>query len=104
MSTIRVALANIRPGATGDESVALAVEAVAQASREKADVICFPECYVPGYRTPRRVMPPPDAAFLEQAWSTIAHAAQSARVAVVLGTERIVDGTTRITALVIDRD
>ena len=104
MSTVRVALANIRPGSTGDDSVALAQEAVAQSSREHADVICFPECYVPGYRTPSRVMPPPDAAFLERACSTIADAARSAHVAVVLGTERIVDQRTRITALVIDRD
>jgi predicted amidohydrolase len=49
-------------------------------------------------------MPPPDAAFLERAWATIAEAAAAARVAVVLGTERFVDGAPRITALVVDRD
>jgi Tfp pilus assembly protein PilW len=49
-------------------------------------------------------MPPPDAAFLERAWSVVAEAAAAADVAVVLGTERIVDGKPRITALVIDRD
>jgi predicted amidohydrolase len=49
-------------------------------------------------------MPPPDAAFLDRAWSTIASTAAAAGVAVVLGTERIVDGRPRITTLVVDRD
>jgi predicted amidohydrolase len=59
---------------------------------------------VPGYRTPGKKIPPPDAAFLERAWSAIAETAAAANVAVVLGTERLVDGAPRITALVIDRD
>jgi predicted amidohydrolase len=50
------------------------------------------------------VIPPPDQAFLERAWSDIAAAAATATVAVVLGTERVVQGAPRITALVIDRD
>jgi predicted amidohydrolase len=100
----RIALANIRFPSTPEESVALAVEAIAQASEERADLICFPECYVPGYRRPGQPMPPPDAAFLDRAWSTIANAVEKANVAVVLGTERIVDGALLIAALVINRD
>jgi predicted amidohydrolase len=100
----RIALANIRFPSTPEESVALAVEAVAQASEERADLICFPECYVPGYRRPGQPVPPPDARFLDRAWSTIAKAAAKASIAVVLGTERIVDGALLITALVINRD
>ena len=50
-------------------------------------------------------MPPPaDSAFLECAWATIAAAAKKSNVAVVLGTERIVDAKLRITVLVIDSD
>jgi predicted amidohydrolase len=104
MSTVRIALANIRRAATPDDSVALARVAIAQAAREEAVIVCFPECYVPGYRTPGTPMPPPDAAFLDRAWADIAEAAAAARVAVVLGTERFVDGAPRITALVVDRD
>ena len=48
--------------------------------------------------------PPPDPAFLEHAWSAIAAAAAKATLAVVLGTERLVDGALLATALVIDRD
>jgi predicted amidohydrolase len=104
MSTVRIALANVRSATTPDESVVLARAAIAQASAERALIVCFPECYVPGYRAPGRTIPPPDAAFLERAWSAIAEAAAAAGVAVVLGTERLVDGVPRLTALVIDRD
>jgi predicted amidohydrolase len=49
-------------------------------------------------------VPPPDAAFLDFAWSTIAAAAAKAGVAVILGTERMHADALLITALVIDRD
>jgi predicted amidohydrolase len=51
-----------------------------------------------------KLPPPPDPAFLERAWSAIAAAAAKATLAVVLGTERIVDGALLATALVIHRD
>jgi predicted amidohydrolase len=44
----RIALANIHFPETPEESVMLTQQAIAQASSESADVICFPECYVPG--------------------------------------------------------
>jgi predicted amidohydrolase len=104
MSTFRIALANLRFPATPEESVALAEQAVAQAGREGAGIICFPESYVPGYRAPEKSIPPPDAAFLEGAWARIAAAAARANVAVILGTERVVNGKLLITALVINPD
>jgi predicted amidohydrolase len=100
----RIALANIRYPATPEESVTLAQQAIDQASAERADVICFPECFVPGYRGMGKQVPPPDPAFLERAWSEIASAAGKAKVAVVLGTERVADGALLISALVINRD
>ena len=104
MSTFRIALANIRFPSSPEESVALAEDAIDQASIEGADIICFPECYVPGYRGMGKVVPPPDTAFLERAWSRIAAAAGKANLAVVLGTERIADNALLATALVINRD
>ena len=104
MATVRIALANLPYAAAPDESVTLAHDAIAAAADRRADVICFPECYVPGYRGLGHHPPPPDAAFLDRAWSSIAEAAANASVAVVLGTERLVNGGTRISALVVDRD
>jgi predicted amidohydrolase len=104
MKAFRIALANIRYPATPEESVTLAERAIAEATIERADLICFPECFVPGYRGMGKAVPPPDTAFLERAWSAIAAAAAKASVAVVLGTERVVDDTLLITALAVNRD
>ena len=104
MNLYRIALANLRYPATPEESVTLAAQAIAQASSERAEIICFPECYVPGYRGLGKSPPPPDAAFLERAWSAIREAAAKAGIAVVLGTERVVDGALIATALAVDRD
>jgi predicted amidohydrolase len=101
---MRIALANLRFPKSPDESVALAENAVVEAGRANAAIVCFPECYVPGYRGLSTVVPPPDPRFLERASSAISSVAKRARVAVVLGTERVVDGALRITALVIGAD
>jgi predicted amidohydrolase len=102
--SIRVALANLREPRTPDDSLQLATSAVAEAGRRGAAVICFPECFIPGYRWPDEQPPPPDPAFLEQAWKTVADAARQARVAVILGTERITDRGLQITACVINAE
>lgn len=103
-ASLRVALAQLPYPETADASVEHAVRAIHEAHRQGAAIVAFPECYVPGYRGPGLARPAPDAAFLEEAWTTIAAAAAEAHVAVVLGTERIVDGGVRATALVIDAD
>ena len=103
MNTFRIALANIRFPATPEESITLAVQAIDQASIKGVRIICFPECFIPGYRVGKPV-PPPDPEFLERAWSVIAKAAAKANLTVVLGTERFVDGALVATALVIHQD
>jgi predicted amidohydrolase len=77
---------------------------VGRAASEGADIICFPECFVPGYRTPHRKVPPPDPVFLNRAWSSVGAAALRANLAVVLGTERVVEGQTLLSAVVFNRD
>jgi predicted amidohydrolase len=106
MPLFRFALASVPFAATPDESVALAQRAIADAAAAGAELVCFPECYVPGYRWPGTppLLPLPSADFLERAWSSIADAAASANVAVILGTERLVEGRLLITALVINKD
>jgi predicted amidohydrolase len=101
---VRIALANLPYPPTPEDSVTGAAHAIAQAGAAGADIVCFPETYVPGYRGLGHQVPPPDAAFLERAWSALGHAAREAQVAVVLGTERVVEGAPRISALVFNRD
>ena len=104
MSPFRIALANIRFPTSGDESVRLVEQAITDASSQHAGLVCFPECFVPGYRGPGKDVAPADAAFLERAWTKIASAAGRAKIAVVLGTERVVEGGVLISALVIGSD
>ena len=104
MALFRIALANIIFPMTPEDSIAHVEQAVAEASQKGARVICFPECYVPGYRGLGRVLPPPDTKFLERAWSVIAGAAKKAQITVVLGTERLVKDALVATVLVINAD
>jgi predicted amidohydrolase len=104
MSTFRIALANLRFPATPEESVTLAQDVIAQAAIQGAGIICFPECFVPGYRAMGKAIPPPDPGFLERGWSLIAAAAAKANLTVILGTERVVDSALFATALVINPD
>ena len=104
VAVVRIALANIRVPTTPDDSVRLATSAVADAGRRGAAVICFPECFVPGYRWPGQDAPPHDPAFLERARAAVADAARLARVAVILGTERATDRGLQATVCVINPD
>jgi predicted amidohydrolase len=104
MNIFRIALANIPFPANPEESVTLAEKAIGQASTERADLICFPECFLPGYRGLGKQVPAPDPVFLERAWAAVAAAAAKATLTVVLGTERIADGALLASALVINRD
>lgn len=103
MSTFRIALANLRFPASPEDSVRLAEQAIPQASADGAGIVCFPECFVPGYRI-GKPMAPPEPEFLESAWARIAAAAAKAKIAVILGTERVVGQARRISALVINPD
>ena len=91
MSTFRIALAEYPvPGEPGGIAIRLAGQSIEQAGLEHAGIICFPECFVPGYRGPTtRRCRLPTPAVLERAWRTVASAAARAHVLpVVLGTER----------------
>jgi predicted amidohydrolase len=104
MPVVRIALANLRFPASPDDSIAATTRAIRDAGREGARVVCFPECFVPGYRAPGRNIPPPDRSFLERAWSRAREAAAAAGVTAIVGSERIVDGALRATAVVIGAD
>jgi predicted amidohydrolase len=104
MITFRIALANLAFPTTPAAALTMAEQAIAEASTAKAGLVCFPECFVPGYRAPQHAVPPHDPAFMERAWSAVAQAAARSRVGVILGTERRVGAELRITALVVNPD
>jgi predicted amidohydrolase len=96
----RIALANLRFPASADESVALAEQAIADAGHAGAAIVCFPECYVPGYRAPGRTVAEPDRLFLERAFQRTRAAAARAGITAIIGTERFVTGRLVATTLV----
>jgi predicted amidohydrolase len=102
----RIALANLRFPTTPDDSIVLSCDAIAAAAAAHAEILCFPECFVPGYRAPHKPIPPPDQAFLTRAWASIAQATAQARIMVILGTERLIDNEPlpRATTLVLNPD
>lgn len=104
MSLVRIALANLPFPESRDHSVRLAVDAIGKAGEQRAAIVCFPECFVPGYRLAGKTVAPPDAEFLQHAWAEIAAAAADAGTAVILGTERLAGERLYITALVIRSD
>jgi predicted amidohydrolase len=104
MSTVRIALANLRSPSTPDESVQLATAAIAEAGRRDALIICLPECFIPGYRWPGVTMPTPDPVFLARALATIRDATRSARTTVILGIERVTNDGLQISVCVINPD
>ena len=104
MTTARIALASVPYPDTPDDAVAIVEHAIAQAASVRAEIICFPECFLPGYRGLGFSPPQPDQSFLEHAWDTIGRAAAKASLSVVLGTERVVDDELRISTLVINGD
>jgi predicted amidohydrolase len=104
VALFRIALANLRFPSTPQDSIVLAAQAIEQAALRGARIVCFPECFVPGYRAIDKRVPPPNPEFLERAWSEIAKVAANANISVILGTERFVDDALVATALVIDPD
>ncbi|MGV8907847.1 MAG: carbon-nitrogen hydrolase family protein [Propionicimonas sp.] len=104
MPTVRIALANLAFPDSPDAAVRATEQAIVEAAAVGADLVCFPECFVPGYRALGAPVPPADAAWLEASHRRVAEAARVARIAVALGTERFVDGALRITVLVIGPD
>ncbi|HEY6461493.1 MAG TPA: carbon-nitrogen hydrolase family protein [Polyangiaceae bacterium] len=104
MSPFRIALAQLRYPSSPEESVGLAEKAIADAARAGARLVATPECYVPGYRAPGREVPRPDPGFLGEAWSRLAAACGKAHITAVMGTERVVEGSLRITVVVLDAD
>ncbi len=104
MSSVRLALANLPFPASPDAAVEATCAAIADAARAGADLVCFPECFLPGYRALGAPVPPAEPAWLAAAHTRVVGAAGASRVAVVLGTERFVDDRLRITALVAGPD
>jgi predicted amidohydrolase len=97
-----VALASPRVAATFEEGLEKVEWLVSEASSRGADVVCFPEAYLPGLRGQDFEVPPFDSTQHDRALEAAAGCARRHDVAVILGMERVSDAGRQIAAYVID--
>jgi len=97
-----IGLASPRLASSVDEGLENIRQCLSDAARRGAEIICFPEAYVPGLRGQDFEVPPFDAAQLERTLRTVSQWARAFAVATILGTERFADGGRQNAAFVID--
>ena len=85
---MRLALSALGFPGSPEQSVRAACDAVAQAASAGADLVCFPECFVPGYRALGATVPEVDQAWLGTAHAEVCDAAGRAGVAGILAQDR----------------
>lgn len=100
----RVAVASTPATATLAEAVPAATEAIAEAGRLGAAIVCLPETALPGHRSQPRHVPDVSAAEMETAIAAVAAAARAARVVAVVGAELPAPAGREIVAVVLGDD
>ncbi len=97
-----IALASPRVAASVEEGLDKVEQALAEAAVRGAEIVCFPEAYLPGLRGLDFDVPPFDRAQQDRALGTVARLARAYRVATVLGMEWHTDAGRQIAAVVVD--
>src|SRR5262245_44451824 len=97
-----VALATPRVAASVEECLDKIKQSLSEAAARGAEIVCFPEAYLPGLRGLDFEVPPFDRTQQERALGAVDDWARSYRVAVVLGTEWHTDAGRHIAAAVVD--
>src|SRR6185436_9134089 len=97
-----IGLASPGVATTIDDGLERIKRLLSQASAQGAEVVCFPEAYLPGLRGQDFEVPPFDEATQERVIRAVAEWARTYRVATILGTERITAAGRQIAAYVFD--
>lgn len=97
-----VGLASPRVAASIDDGLERIRRCVADASAQGAEIVCFPEAYLPGLRGQDFDVPHWDEAEQERALRAVSGHARTHGIAVILGMERISNAGRQITAFVFD--
>jgi predicted amidohydrolase len=87
---------------TLDEGLDKIKRLLAEASAQGAQIVCFPEAYLPGLRGQDFEVLPFDRTQQEWALQVVAQWARTYRVATILGMERLTEAGRQIAAFVID--
>ena len=97
-----IALASPKVAATLDDGLDKIKRLQSEASAQGAEIVCFPEAYLPGLRGQDFAVLPWDQALQERALQAVAQWARAYTVATILGMERVTPAGRQIAACVID--
>jgi predicted amidohydrolase len=97
-----IALASPCIASTFDEGLDKIKQLLSDASAQGAEIVCFPEAYLPGLRGQDFEVLPWDRSQQEQALHVVGQLARTYAVATILGMERVTDAGRQIVAFVID--
>jgi predicted amidohydrolase len=99
-----VALASPRVASGINDGLDRIKRLVTDAAARGAEIVCFPEAYLPGLRGQDFDIPDFDRADEERVLRAVAACARELRIAVILGMEHLTDAGRQIAAFVLDAD
>jgi predicted amidohydrolase len=97
-----VALASPRVATSIDDGLERAARLMAEAAAQSAEIVCFPEAYLPGLRGVDIDVPPFEQADQDRAMQAVAEVARKYAIATIMGMERLTDAGRQIVAVVFD--
>src|SRR5258707_7750776 len=97
-----IALASPRVASTLDEGLDKIKRFLSEASAQGAEIVCFPEAYLPGLRGQDFEVLPFDQTDQERVLQTVAQWARTYAVATILGMERLTEAGRQNVAVVLD--
>jgi predicted amidohydrolase len=97
-----IALASPRVATNLDEGLNKVKHLISEASSQGAEIVCFPEAYLPGLRGVDFEVPQFDMAQQERVLRTVGQWTRDYAVATILGMERLTEAGRQIVAAVID--
>jgi predicted amidohydrolase len=99
-----IGLASPGVASTLDEGLDKIERLLSEASAQGAEIVCFPEAYLPGLRGQDFEVVPFDRTQQERVLQAVAHSARTHALAAILGMERLTEAGRQIAAFVIDAD
>jgi predicted amidohydrolase len=99
-----LALASPRIATSLEDGLERVRRLLAEAAGRGAEIVCFPEAYLPGLRGQDFEVLPWDRAREEGTIQAVSSWARGHRIAVILGTEAITDAGRHVAAVVVDAD
>src|SRR6266487_2645030 len=97
-----IGLASPGIASTLDEGLEKIKQLLSEAAAQRAEIVCFPEAYLPGLRGQDFEVLPWDQTQQERTLQAVAHWARTYAVATILGMERLTDVGRQIVAYVIN--